>query len=376
MTQMNRRPAPAARQNRPAPQRRPVPKRQGGGRWKRDVAVLAVCGLIAAALGFALQAVWPDGFPLAAQKDSGASARVNEIHSEGPLRLNEIMTGNRRTLTAEDGSTPDWVEVANVGTGAVDLAGYSLAKSDGGSGAFRFPQMRLEPGECVLVLADSRLRVDANDVLHAPFRLSSSGDALMLFNAAGTAIDTVNIPALSSDHSYARVSSGEWEISSEPTPGLPNTRENYRILSEPSGESPVVVSEIVASNRTALADENGEYYDYIELYNRSNESVDLAGWHLSDDAAQPCKWRFPEVSIAPGEYMVVYASGQDRRDDPAHLHTNFSLHSEGEQAVLADAQGRVMDCVDYDLLKADVAWTLGADGTWKSAAPSPGRENP
>ena len=373
MTQMNNRPGPRSA---PAPRRRPnASSAAPRGGWKRDVAVLAVGGAIVCALAFALQVLWPDGFVLTSRDTAGVERRVSEIHSSGPLRINEVMTSNRRTLTDEDGASPDWLEVANVGKSAVNLEGWTLAKTDRGSGMFIFPDMQLQPGECVLVLADSRLRTDANDTLHAPFRLSSSGDTLMLFNAAGTAVDTVNIPALDGDCSYARISESEWGISSAPTPGLVNTQESFRALSEPSGDSPVVVNEIVASNRSVLEDENGEYHDYIELYNRSDETVDLTGWYLSDDTSRSRKWRFPQASIAPGEYLVVYASGLNRREDAAHLHTNFSLSSEGEQVVLADAKGRMMDCVDYELLSADTAWALGADGSWRIAVPTPGGAN-
>ena len=370
MTQMNRRPAP----------RRPgarTPARRGGASgWKRDVALLAIGGVIAAVLALVLQAHWPGGFPLAERDAGREEARVAEIHSAGPLRINEIMTGNRSTLFDEDGGSPDWLEIANVGSSAVNLAGYTIAKTESGTGAFTFPEMQLAPGECVVVLADSRLRADANDALHAPFRLSSSGDTLMLFSTSGAAIDTVNIPALSSDSSYNRVSEREWEISFEPTPGFLSAQESRQAMSDVSENSPVVVSEIVASNRSALADENREYHDYIELYNRSNETVELTGWYLSDDAEKHRKWRFPEISIGAGEYLVVYASGLNRRDDPAHLHTNFSLSIEGEQAVLSDAQGRLMDSVEFGLLKPDTAWALSADGSWGTAPPTPGSANP
>ena len=268
------------------------------------------------------------------------------------------------------------MEVANVGASAVNLEGWSLAKTENTMSVFTFPDMTLQPQECALVLADSRLRAEAGEALHAPFRLSSAGDTLMLFNPSGTAVEAVNIPALNADCSYARAGEAEWETSAESTPGLPNTEESRRALTEPSGDSPVVLSEIVASNDSALADENGEYYDYIELYNRSGDAVDLTGWYLSDDAAQPRKWRFPAASIGPGEYLVVYASGLNRTEDPAHLHASFSLSSEGEQAVLTDAQGRVMDRAEFGLLKGDEAWSLGADGAWKSAPPSPGAANP
>ena len=229
----------------------------------------------------------------------------------------------------------------------------------------------------MLVYADSRLRATPGEDLHAPFRLSATGDTLMLFNANGTAIDTVNLPAVTRNCSYARMDASSWVESSMPTPGMANSEESYRALHEPRSDSPVIVTELMSTNSATIADENGQYYDYIELYNRSGEAVNLSGWYLSDDSASVRKWRFPDVSLAPGEYLVVFASGLDRKDDPAHLHTSFSLSSEGEEVVLSDANGREMDSVQFDLLQRDVAWSRADDGSWSSARqPSPGRANP
>lgn len=402
MTQMNKRPYVPPRQGaRPQAQRRGASARSGaaaGGAQTRrapaggaqirrtgarrsgrgptgELLILAVGGLVVIAVAFFLQMAMPNGFPLRERAADGQAVRqVTEIHTAGPLRINEIMSGNRRTLTAGDASSPDWIEVANVGDRALNLRGYALSKTSDDANVFTFPELQLEPGACALVLADSRLRTDAADNLHAPFRLSSAGDTLMLFNAAGTAVDTVNLPALEPDQSYARVSEGQWQLCSTPTPGQPNTAEGYRALTEPDGDSPVVVTELMSTNRSTLADETGVYCDYIELYNRSAEAVELTGWHLSDDPTDVWKWSFPQLSLGPGETLVVFASRLDRRDDPTHLHTNFALSSEGEQVVLSDAQGKVRDRVEFDLLKADVAWTRMADGSWSSAAaPSPGR---
>lgn len=393
MTQMNKRPVaqprpgvrrpaggaqPPRRSANAAPPRRSAsaaPLRARRGSSGGSILRLAVAGAVVCALALALQCAWPGGFPLAERKESAPVEAVTEIYASGPLRINEIMSGNRRTLTDADGGTPDWIEVANVGTKEVELKGCALSKSSNAASVFTFPELVLAPGECALVLADSRLREDAAD-MHAPFRISASGDTLMLFNAGGTAIDTVNIPALGSDQSYARMDTAQWQTCSTPTPGLPNTEEGYRALTEPSGDSPVVVTELMSTNRSTYPDENGQYYDYVEIHNRSDAAVNLAGWFLSDDAADPRKWRFPDCTLEPGEYRVVFASKLDRREDPAHLHTNFALSSEGEQLLLSNAQGRVMDRVDFDLLKANVAWSLNGDGSWGSAAaPSPGRAN-
>ncbi len=75
----------------------------------------------------------------------------------------------------------------------------------------------------------------------------------------------------------------------------------------------VVINEFMASNGTTIADEDGDFEDWIELHNSGNQPVDLAGWGLSDNPANPFKWQIPEGSvIAPGGHFLVFASGKDR----------------------------------------------------------------
>lgn len=375
MTQNNKRRTPAPRQNRPAPALR---RSRRGGAWS-DVVKLAAGGAVVAVLALFLQTAWPDGFPVvpAATGNAGEAVEwITEIHTQGPVRLSEVMTGNRNSYVAEDGSTPDWIEVENVGDAEVDLAGYALAKSANAVNVFTFPAQKLSPGERVLVLADSRLRQDAGAALHAPFRLSAQGDTLLLFNPSGTAIDTVNIPALTPDTSYVRTGADAWQQSQMPTPGQPNTQAGYLALSEPSGDSTVIITELMSDNEAAFPDGQGRYFDYIEIQNCGQEAVNLEGWRLSDDSQQPGKWFFPPVELQPGECVLVFASGLNETDEGGQLHASFSLSAEGEQVVLYDAQGRVMDRIDFDLLGTDVAWSLTADGSWTAgAAPSPGQPN-
>jgi hypothetical protein len=85
----------------------------------------------------------------------------------------------------------------------------------------------------------------------------------------------------------------------------------------------VIISEFVADNVLGLRDEDGQSEDWIEVHNISPAPVDLAGWHLTDSASDLRQWTFPEISIGPGEFMVVHASGKDRRRPDAPLHTTF-----------------------------------------------------
>lgn len=345
----------------------------------RGLGLLIVFGVIAIVLSFALQCIWPNGFLLNEKKEDNAQpevVKISEIHSSGPVRINEIMASNSNTLSLQDGTTPDWIEIANVSGKAFNLSGYSLSKSTNSASVFVFPDMMLDAGECILVYADSRLRDSADEDLHAPFRIGASGDALMLFNEADVAVDTVNIPAMGKDQSYARMDTARWTASSQPTPWLENSEESYRRLHEKAADSPVVISEIMASNSSVKAGETGMIHDYIELYNRSSAAVSLSGWYLSDDKENVRKWSMPDVTIGAGEYLLVYASGLDQKDDSAALHTSFALSSEGECAALANNHGQLMDIVEYDVLKSDQAYSLMGDGTWSaSAKATPGKAN-
>jgi hypothetical protein len=84
-------------------------------------------------------------------------------------------------------------------------------------------------------------------------------------------------------------------------------------LSCPLWGQGVVINEFMSSNGTTIADEDWEYSDWVELYNSGTEAVNLAGWGLSDDSDQPFRWTFPTVMIEPGQYLLVWASGKDRK---------------------------------------------------------------
>jgi len=76
----------------------------------------------------------------------------------------------------------------------------------------------------------------------------------------------------------------------------------------------VQINEIVSSNRDSFLDEDGDAPDWIELYNPTSDNISLFNWGLSDDINDSFRWRFPNISIAPGQYLMVMASNKDRVD--------------------------------------------------------------
>ena len=130
---------------------------------------------------------------------------------------------------------------------------------------------------------------------------------------------------------------------------------------------------------TGYLDEDGEYQDWIEIYNRGTQTVDLTDWSLSDDPAIPGLWPFPARSLGPGEYLVVFASGKDRKPVLGELHTIFKLSVGGEHLGLYTPDSpRVLASgfVEYPEQRNDVSYGFDpGDQLRYFATPTPGAAN-
>ncbi len=123
----------------------------------------------------------------------------------------------------------------------------------------------------------------------------------------------------------------------------------------------VIISEVLASNDKAHQDDDGGSSDYIELFNTGPSSIDLSGWHLTDQIDNRTRWTFPPVSLEPGKALLVYASGNDRRDPDSPLHTNFRIARGGEYLGLYQPDGRTLEFEFNELPEqvTDVSFGVG-----------------
>ena len=86
----------------------------------------------------------------------------------------------------------------------------------------------------------------------------------------------------------------------------------------------------MSSNRTTITDEDGDYVDYIELYNGGKVRVNLKDCYLSDDPDRPQQYKLPSLYLEPGQYLVLFASGKNKSNFAKGIfHTNFKISSQG-----------------------------------------------
>jgi len=118
------------------------------------------------------------------------------------------------------------------------------------------------------------------------------------------------------------------------------------------------INEVMTSNGGALTDSDNETPDWIELYNAGTTSVNLFGYGLSDKKDQLNQWIFPDFNVKPGEYVLVYASGKDRRLAPAYWNTIISIGDEWKYLVPKSEPANNWRFNDFN----DSAWLSGKSG--------------
>ena len=117
------------------------------------------------------------------------------------------------------------------------------------------------------------------------------------------------------------------------------------------------ISKIMAKNETYLVDNNGEYSDFIELYNGYSYPINLMGYNLSDAEYSTNKWTFPNIVISAKESLIIYASGNDVCNIEKRVcHTNFKLSSQGETITLSDASGNIINKFTFPAQYPDIAY--------------------
>ena len=139
----------------------------------------------------------------------------------------------------------------------------------------------------------------------------------------------------------------------------------------------VRINEFMALNETKLTDENGDFSDWIEIYNPSASSVNLQGWGLTDDNTKPLKWQFPAININAGEYLVVFASSKDRKTAGQQLHTNFNLKGTGEYLALVMPTGIAVTAFNpaFPAQQNDYSFGYYNGNYIEFSNPTPGKDN-
>ncbi len=282
--------------------------------------------------------------------------------NSGSIVLNEAMASNSNVITDNYGEYSDWIELYNDSDAPVSLKNYMLSDNPLKPTKFVFPDITLGAHEYLLVWATGRNLFDEqNNAIHLPFKLSKKGEIICLFNSLGSEVGRITYYDMPTDISAGPDEKGKTVFYAEPTPGEKNVQAQY--VAPETEEPPVPVNsgdktvntlrinEFATKKSITFTDSEGDYGAWVEIYNFGQEEVSLSGLYLSDDAAKPQKWAFPDAKIAAGAYFTVFMMSKDKEYDGKEMQATFTLSGKEEKLAIYNGKAEEIDsCAVYELV--------------------------
>ncbi len=123
----------------------------------------------------------------------------------------------------------------------------------------------------------------------------------------------------------------------------------------------LVINELMAQNTNTITDPNGDYSDWIELYNNSLNTISLDNLYATDTTSNLLKWAFPSgVTMAPNSYLIVWA---DQDLTQTGIHADFKFSAGGESCVLSYPNGIIVDSINFGIQTSDMGFARNPNGT-------------
>ncbi len=270
------------------------------------------------------------------------------------LVISELLAVNDSGLVDQDGDLSDWIEIHNTSSNAISLQGWHLTDDSMDLTRWQFPGVSLDGGDYQLVRASGKDRSDPAGELHANFKLGGDGEFLALVRPDGSTVEysfSPEFPRQVSNVSYG-ISADLSELGyfTVPTPGAPNLQAP---IDDPLRT--LIINEVMYHPSSERDEE-----EFVEIFNRGSEPVDVAGWRLSGGV----DFNFPELSLEAGAFLIVAAdpqSFQNIHGDQINVVGPWMgrLSNRSDTINLRDASDKRIDRVVY----ADEGdWALRARG--------------
>lgn len=337
---------------------------------------------------------------LVASFDDGFVAWINGVevlreNVEEPFTYNAVATESRESRTYIDFDLPEPSSFLVEGTNVIAIQGFNqnvrstdfkidveLVDPEGpdltppaAASVTPAPGLTVRSLTRIEVLFTELVQgIDASDLLvngSAANAVSGEGEGPYVFEYLQPPVGEVQV-AWADSHGITDFSTrpnsfagGSWTYNLDPSAPLPD----------------LVITEFMASNRSGLRDEDGEFPDWVEIQNRGTEPASLAGWGITDDRGDPGKFVLPGIILGAGELLVVFASGKDRKSaDGGNIHTNFKLSSSGEYCGLYSFESprEVVSEFSprYPEQRTDISYGIADNGeTGYFSPPTPGEPN-
>ena len=278
----------------------------------------------------------------------------------GNLYISEILSSNSTTLKDNEGDYSDYIEIYNGYGEKINLKGYHLSDSEYETNKWTFPDIYINPHEYLIIYASGKDECDLQErICHTNFKLSSDGEVLTFSDNVGNIISKIVFEGQFSNISYG-YKDGKYIYFDTPTPGEANDTNEYVVKG--SKNYKLEITEYMTHNKRSNYDKYGNYFDWIEIHNYSNEDYILENVYVTDNSTKLRKYKIPRVSIGSNEYLVIYFAGRDVNYKDG-IYANFSLSENDEYIIISNGEN-IFDQVKVVELLENISYGK-VDSSWK-----------
>lgn len=298
----------------------------------------------------------------------GRSSFLENLYTDNKeLELTEILPSNQGNISF-DNQFYSYIEVHNNSTSEISLKDYFLSNNVSEPFRFRLPNISLKPDD-TYVIYTSGLGKDN----HTDFSLNSKSGTVIL-SKKNKIVEQVTYENVTKGFAYVKDSDGKFHENTNITPGYLNHQMKEFSENERTNPEELILNEVMNSNHSYLPQNGGKYYDWIELYNNTNHSIQLSDYTLTTSESNKKMYTLPNVEIKSGEYYVLMASGNSDFSNDKYFHTNFKISS--SESIYLYHDEVLVDSMF--LSKVPIGYSYGrnsSNGFYYFEHPTPGTKN-
>ncbi len=310
-----------------------------------------------------------------ANTNEGYDAFVKSLESDedSDIVINEILPENRGNFINKNGEYSGYIEIINNGSSSVNLSGYSLSNDESVSFKWQIPNTTIGSGEVLLVYTSGKSRTEGE--YSTSFKLRNKSGVVVLTNNKGKVIDKVKYDNIGNGVAYIREGK-TFNVSSAISPGYLNNNDGIEGFQKKCMSTPktLIINEAMNSNYSHLKQNGGNYYDWIELYNNSSETINLSEYCLSTSTNDICAYKLPNKELESGKYFIIMASGDENLSNSSYYHAGFKL---GEvESIYLSKNRKVIDTLFLNDIPKGYSYGKGKNyGAYYYSSPTPNAEN-
>ena len=291
-----------------------------------------------------------------------------KIDNTTGIEINEILPRNKGNFSLNN-YFYGYVELINTSDKKVNLEGFSLSNDVHTPFKYNIPSTTLDKGEVLLIFMDD---VKNSEYLFSGFKLSSNSGSVILSHN-GKIISQIDYKNLDNGLALVRNNS-EFITTSEISPGYSNTTLGSINFSKKylTNKNDIIINEVMNNNTSYLPSNGGSYYDFIELKNNSNDSINLSSYYLSNNINNKTMYNLPDITLKSGEYLIIMASG-DINLSGTYYHANFKLSDNSGLYLTKDDD--IIDSIFIPKLKLGYSIGRMDDGYYYFSSPTPLKPN-